>query len=275
MPPPPPTPSLLFPLRDTYHRSPASHLLLALVSIMFTRLSRANRLLAQPLLKQTTSGNTHQCKNTELDACSTSLPPPTISSYLSSLTDLRPPLSPFLSAVAPLHRRFAHLVPATPGNPALTNTNPTDDAMSGTEAQFGYSSQDALFEENRLNSTSLADPTNRTFTYLMQGSAAFMYASFGRLAVMKFVSYLSASADVMAVATMEVEIGAIAEGNASTVKWRGKPVFIRHRTAKEIHAAQADDHAALRDPQTDAERFHDRAEWAILIGVCTHLGCGQ
>ena len=149
------------------------------------------------------------------------------------------------------------------------------DDLNHSEAQFGYGSQDDLFDQNRLDAASMSDPTNRTFTYLMQGSAAFIYASFGRLAVMKFVSYLSASADVMAVASMEVDISAISEGSATTVKWRGKPVFIRHRTAKEIHSAQADDHAALRDPQTDAERFHDKSEWAILIGVCTHLGCGQ
>ena len=179
-----------------------------------------------------------------------------------------------MSPAPSLVRSFAHLIPATPGNPALSPTQGLDD-LQHSEAQYGYGSQDALFDENRLDAGQLADPTNRTFTYLMQGSAAFMYASFGRLAVMKFVSYLSASADVMAVASMEVDIGAIAEGNASTVKWRGKPVFIRHRTAKEIHAAQADDHASLRDPQTDAERFHDKAEWAVLIGVCTHLGCGQ
>lgn len=172
-------------------------------------------------------------------------------------------------------RSFAHLVPGTPLTASQSQPLHHVDDLSHSEAAFGYNSTDVMLEENRLDGSQMADPTNRTFTYLMQGSAAFMYASFGRLAVMKFVSFLSASADVMAVASMEVEIGAIAEGNATTVKWRGKPVFIRHRTPKEIHSAQADDHAALRDPQTDAERFHDKPEWAVLIGVCTHLGCGQ
>jgi len=119
----------------------------------------------------------------------------------------------------------------------------------------------------------MADPTNRTFVYLMQGTAAFMYASVGRLAVMQFVSFLSATADVMAVSSIEVDISSIAEGSATTIKWRGKPVFIRHRTAKEIEAAEHDDNAALRDPQKDSDRFHDKKEWAVLIGVCTHLGC--
>ena len=206
-------------------------------------------------------------------------------SRLSLARGLVAPLVRFTTATAPSsysgaccsipRRLFAHLVPGTPLSPSQAQPLHHVDDLSHSEGAFGYNSTDVMLEENRLDSSQMADPTNRTFTYLMQGSAAFMYASFGRLAVMKFVSFLSASADVMAVASMEVEIGAIAEGNATTVKWRGKPVFIRHRTPKEIHAAQADDHAALRDPQTDAERFHDKPEWAVLIGVCTHLGCGH
>jgi ubiquinol-cytochrome c reductase iron-sulfur subunit len=58
------------------------------------------------------------------------------------------------------------------------------------------------------------------------------------------------------------------------VKWQGKPVFIRHRTPAEIAAAIADDHADLRDPATDESRHKPgMAEWLIVIGVCTHLGC--
>lgn len=165
-------------------------------------------------------------------------------------------------------RSFASLIPPMP-----SPSSSSDAALAEAEAESGYNSPDNLFDANRLDPGSMTDPTNRTFSYLMTGSAAFMYASFGRLAVMKFVSYLSATADVMALASMEVDISGVQEGMATTVKWRGKPVFIRNRTAKEIAAAKADDHAALRDPQTDAERFHDNERWAILIGVCTHLGC--
>jgi len=162
-------------------------------------------------------------------------------------------------------RSFATLVPQSPQS--------TVHDVEGSEARYGYQSTDDYFSSNQLDPSQLADPTNRTFVYLMQGTAAFMYASVGRVAVMQFVSYLSASADVMAVSTIEVEIGNIAEGTASTVKWRGKPVFIRHRTAKEIAAAEADDTVSLRDQQTDSERFKEKKEWAVLIGVCTHLGC--
>jgi len=164
----------------------------------------------------------------------------------------------------PAGARFATLVPQTP----LAAHEQVD-----TEARFGYQSTDDAFTSNQLDQAQMADPTNRTFVYLMQGTAAFMYASVGRVAVMQFVSYLSASADVMAVSTIEVDVSNVAEGSATTVKWRGKPVFIRHRTAKEIAAAEADDTASLRDQQTDSERFKDRKQWAVLIGVCTHLGC--
>ena len=57
-----------------------------------------------------------------------------------------------------------------------------------------------------------------------------------------------------------------------TFKWRGKPLFIRHRTAAEISDCEAVDPATLRDPQSDGERVKD-AEWLVILGVCTHLGC--
>jgi ubiquinol-cytochrome c reductase iron-sulfur subunit len=68
---------------------------------------------------------------------------------------------------------------------------------------------------------------------------------------------MSASADVLALASAEFELGNIEEGTTVTVKWRGKPVFIRHRTAEDIATAQDDDSAEMRDQQTDAERTQD------------------
>ena len=98
------------------------------------------------------------------------------------------------------------------------------------------------------------DPGSRGFTYMTLGTPRFVYASFGRLAVVKFLSSLSvrfcfprnsdttkevtvrpqASADVLALSTVEVDISNMAEGTNSVIKWRGKPVFIKHRTASEI-----------------------------------------
>ena len=106
----------------------------------------------------------------------------------------------------------------------------------------------------------------------MLGGARFLYATAGRLLVLKFLSTMSASADVLALASAEFDIGAVDEGNTITVKWRGKPVFIRHRTGDEIADANAVNLAELRDPQTDDERSIN-PQWLIVLGVCTHLGC--
>lgn len=80
------------------------------------------------------------------------------------------------------------------------------------------------------------------------------------------------SADVLALASAEFDVGGIAEGTTLTVKWRGKPVFIRHRTDAEIAAEAAVNISTLRDQQTDAERAKD-PKWLVVLGVCTHLGC--
>lgn len=140
-----------------------------------------------------------------------------------------------------------------------------------SEFSMGYQSTDNLIEENRLD-RDIADPTNRTFQYLVSGSTGFIFASLGRAYVNRFVASLSASADVMALSSIEVDISNIQEGTASTFKWRGKPVFVRYRTPQEIEMARADDHVSMRDPAVDADRFV-KPEYAVLIGICTHLGC--
>jgi ubiquinol-cytochrome c reductase iron-sulfur subunit len=89
-----------------------------------------------------------------------------------------------------------------------------------------------------------------------------------------FVDSLNPSADVLAMASTEVDISAIAEGQEIKVMWRGKPVFIRHRTAADIEAAKAVPMSELRDPATDEERVKaGKEQWLIMVGVCTHLGC--
>jgi ubiquinol-cytochrome c reductase iron-sulfur subunit len=83
---------------------------------------------------------------------------------------------------------------------------------------------------------------------------------------------MNPSADVLALSSTEVDISGIPVGSSLTVVWRGKPVFIRHRTAEEIEAAKAVDVESLRDPQTDAQRAI-KPEWLVMVGICTHLGC--
>lgn len=87
-----------------------------------------------------------------------------------------------------------------------------------------------------------------------------------------FIDSLNPAADTLAMSTTEVDLTPIQEGQAITVKWRGKPVFIRHRTGKEIEEAKAVNVAELRDKQDDASRVK-KEQWLVMVGVCTHLGC--
>jgi len=104
-------------------------------------------------------------------------------------------------------------------------------------------------------------------------------------AVWPLVGQMNPSADVAALAAIEVDISSVDTGTQITVKWRGKPVFIRRRTAEEIEAGRATPLADLKDTTSqndnapaadasDANRTLDEAgEWLVMIGVCTHLGC--
>lgn len=89
--------------------------------------------------------------------------------------------------------------------------------------------------------------------------------------VTQFVSSMSASADVLALAKIEISLDEIPEGKNVTFKWRGKPLFVRHRTAEEIDKEASVDIGGLRDPQHDIDRVK-KPEWLVLLGVCTHLG---
>ncbi|KAG0150524.1 hypothetical protein CROQUDRAFT_652110 [Cronartium quercuum f. sp. fusiforme G11] len=116
------------------------------------------------------------------------------------------------------------------------------------------------------------EDSGRAFSYLMVGSMGLVTAAGAKSLVSDFLTNLSASADVLALAKVEVEIGNIPEGKNVILKWRGKPVFIRHRTAAEIEEANAVEVTSLRDPQHDADRVK-KPEWLVMLGVCTHLGC--
>jgi ubiquinol-cytochrome c reductase iron-sulfur subunit len=77
---------------------------------------------------------------------------------------------------------------------------------------------------------------------------------------------MSASADVLAMAKVEIDLNAIPEGKNVLIKWRGKPVFIRHRTEEEIDRANKVDVKSLRDPQSDEERVQ-KPEWLVMLGT--------
>jgi ubiquinol-cytochrome c reductase iron-sulfur subunit len=85
---------------------------------------------------------------------------------------------------------------------------------------------------------------------------------------------MNPDASVQALASTEVDLTPIKEGQIVTVKWRGKPVFISHRTKKEVEDAQKTQLRDLPDPQPDDARVKKgKEQWLVVIGVCTHLGC--
>jgi len=116
------------------------------------------------------------------------------------------------------------------------------------------------------------EESRKNFTYLVAGAGIVGSTYAAKSVVTHFVSSMSASLDVLALAKIEIKLGEIPEGKSVTFKWRGKPLFIRHRTPEEISIEQGVKVSDLRDPQHDNERVQN-PEWLVVLGVCTHLGC--
>ncbi len=124
--------------------------------------------------------------------------------------------------------------------------------------------------------------TRRDFLYFATAGAGAVAAG---AAIWPLINQMNPSADVLALSSIRVDVSEVVEGTQLTVKWRGKPVFIRRRTAEEIEAARATSLDELPDPEArnanaegadaaDENRALDEAgEWLVMMGVCTHLGC--
>jgi len=119
---------------------------------------------------------------------------------------------------------------------------------------------------------SSAEPSRRDFLYIATASVGAIGAA---ATLVPLIAQMNPDASTIAAgAPVEVDLAPIGEGQAIKVFWRGKPIYINHRTPKEIEEARAVNVASLRDPQTDAARVkkgHD--QWLVVIGICTHLGC--
>ncbi len=126
------------------------------------------------------------------------------------------------------------------------------------------------------------DGTRRDFLFYATAGAGAVATG---AAVWPLVNQMNPSADVRALSSIFVDVSAVEPGTQLTVKWLGKPVFIRRRTPEEIEAARATPLSDLADPladnankpdadASDANRTLDEAgEWLVMMGVCTHLGC--
>ncbi len=121
------------------------------------------------------------------------------------------------------------------------------------------------------------DTSRREFLYLTAGAMGGVGAC---CAAYPLVQSMNPAADTLAMATTEVDVTQMKEGDALTVMWQGKPVFIRKRTQKEIDEARAVPMNDLKDPQSDQDRVKlstfggkTMPEFLVMVGVCTHLGC--
>ncbi|PSJ58143.1 ubiquinol-cytochrome c reductase iron-sulfur subunit [Pseudaminobacter soli (ex Li et al. 2025)] len=135
-----------------------------------------------------------------------------------------------------------------------------------------------------MSANDTIDPTRRDFLYVATGTAGVVAAA---AVAWPFVDQMRPDASTLAASSIEVDVSSLTPGMSLTVKWRGKPVFIRNRTPEEVKAAQEVALDQLKDPvarnanlpsdaqATDADRSagKDKENWLVMVGVCTHLGC--
>ena len=126
------------------------------------------------------------------------------------------------------------------------------------------------------------EPSRRDFIYVATAAAGAITTA---AAVWPLIDQMNPSADVQALSSIEVDVADVEPGSQITVKWLGKPVFIRRRTQEEIDEARSVDITTLPDqlsfnenkPDTDASDINrtldETGEWLVMVGVCTHLGC--
>ena len=118
-------------------------------------------------------------------------------------------------------------------------------------------------------SQSSDEPTRRDFLTIATGAFA---ATGAAVCAWPVIDQMNPDASVRALSSIEVDLSPIGVGQDITVKWRGKPVFIRHRTQKEIDDVQKTPLSDLKDPAKDSDRVK-KPQWLVLVGICTHLGC--
>ena len=136
--------------------------------------------------------------------------------------------------------------------------------------------------ERHLSTTTQDDSSRRDFLYIATGAVGAVTVV---AAAWPLINQMNPSASVLALATIDVDLADVAEGSQITVKWRGKPVFVRNRTQEEIEAARNTALSDLVDTNarsannpsaeaTDENRsLGDKGQYVLMMGVCTHLGC--
>ena len=115
------------------------------------------------------------------------------------------------------------------------------------------------------------DATRRDFIHIAAGAAA---VGAGAMLAWPLINSMNPAADTLALASIEFDMTKVQEGQQIVIKWQGKPVFVRYRTAREQQEAGATQLSALKDPQSDADRVKEgHQQYLVVLGNCTHLGC--
>ncbi|XP_012218662.1 cytochrome b-c1 complex subunit Rieske, mitochondrial isoform X2 [Linepithema humile] len=176
-------------------------------------------------------------------------------------------LSPFLRATATAVSNGGKPVAAT------ASTQVHQRRLAHTDIQwpdFSHYRRDSVNDPSAKAKETEADRKSVSYIVTAGAGVAGVYAA--KTLVTDALSMLSASADVLAMSKVEIKLDSIPEGKSAVFKWRGKPLFVRHRVGSEIATEAKVDVASLRDPEEDSVRVKD-PKWLVVIGVCTHLGC--
>ena len=113
------------------------------------------------------------------------------------------------------------------------------------------------------------DEDKRDFLFITTAGLA---VAGGAVTALSMINTMNPAKDVLALSTTEVDLAPIEEGQSLTVMWRGKPIFIRHRTSEEISTANNTSVSELKHMASDESRVKN-PKWLVVVGVCTHLGC--
>ncbi len=148
----------------------------------------------------------------------------------------------------------------------------TDNIYSADNYDIIFANKNKLYViMSEVKNKAIKDPSKRDFVVVAASGVAAVGAA---CSVWPMIDTLNPSADVLALSSVEVDISAIQPGQSMTVKWRGKPVFIKHRTQEEIDEANKVEVSSLIDPEPDSERVKKgKEQWLVTVGICTHLGC--
>ena len=120
-----------------------------------------------------------------------------------------------------------------------------------------------------MSAPSHDEASRRDFLYVFSAAAAGVGVA---VTAWPFIDQMNPSAATQALSTTEVDLAPIPPGQQITVMWQGKPTWVRRRTPEEVAQVRAIPNTELKDPQPDQERVQ-KAEWLVVIGICTHLGC--